>query len=350
MRFSVIVPVYGAEKYLDQCIISILNQKFRDFELILVDDCSLDRCPAMCDAWAEKDDRICVIHKPVNEGLGFARNTGIQAAKGEYILFVDSDDYISEVLLKTCDDKLTEQTDIFVFGLQYVYQNRHGKTTLTEDAMPQTFSALTQEDRAQMFAQLNQAGAFPFACNKAYRKAFLDDVGVAFEKTKLIEDFLFNIALFGAAGRIDSIPDLFYFYRKPAHETLVSRYAPEFFELSKRKYRLEQEFLSQCGCLGGAHLDLIRLGYVKHVVSAVLKNRSAAAALPMSEQKAKICQMMDDPLTVEVVKDLNLSDWKFRPVCEAIRNRRVNQMMLFCMGIHLLQKNMLGIYRKLLKK
>ena len=82
MKYSVIVPVYGVEKYLDQCVESVLAQSFEDFELILVDDQSPDRCPAMCDAWAQRDDRIRVIHKPVNEGLGFARNTGMAVAGG----------------------------------------------------------------------------------------------------------------------------------------------------------------------------------------------------------------------------------------------------------------------------
>ena len=75
MKFSVIVPVYGVEKYLDECVQSILSQTYSDFELILVDDKSPDNCPVMCDAYAAQDARVRVIHKEANEGLGFARNT-----------------------------------------------------------------------------------------------------------------------------------------------------------------------------------------------------------------------------------------------------------------------------------
>ena len=96
---SVVVPVYRVEKYLDKCVSSICAQTFADFELILVDDGSPDNCPALCDAWAQKDSRIRVIHQK-NGGLSAARNAGIEAALGQYLLFVDSDDYIEPDMLR----------------------------------------------------------------------------------------------------------------------------------------------------------------------------------------------------------------------------------------------------------
>jgi len=96
---SVIVPVYEVEPYLDTCIESILNQSFRDLELILVDDGSPDRCGEMCDSWALKDARIRVIHQ-ANAGLSEARNTGINNAKGEWLCFVDSDDWVAKDMLE----------------------------------------------------------------------------------------------------------------------------------------------------------------------------------------------------------------------------------------------------------
>lgn len=101
---SIIVPVYKVEAYLNRCIKSILNQTHQDFELILVDDGSPDNCPAMCDTWAKKDERIKVIHKE-NGGLSDARNAGLEVAIGDYVTFVDSDDYIhpkmNEIMLDT---------------------------------------------------------------------------------------------------------------------------------------------------------------------------------------------------------------------------------------------------------
>ena len=95
LKISVIVPVYKVEEYLDRCVKSIVEQTHKNLEIILVDDGSPDNCPMMCDKWAEKDSRIKVIHKK-NEGVSAARNIGLDNAKGEYIGFVDSDDYLEK--------------------------------------------------------------------------------------------------------------------------------------------------------------------------------------------------------------------------------------------------------------
>ncbi|MGN1328894.1 MAG: glycosyltransferase family 2 protein [Eubacterium sp.] len=105
---SVIVPVFKVEKYLDRCVESIINQTYTNIEIILVDDGSPDNCPAMCDYWAKKDSRIRVIHRN-NEGVFCARNTGVEYSKGDYISFVDSDDWIEndtiEYLVKLTNNK-----------------------------------------------------------------------------------------------------------------------------------------------------------------------------------------------------------------------------------------------------
>ena len=104
-KVSIIIPVYNVEKYLNRCIKSILKQTFRDFELILVDDGSPDKCPQLCDDWCKKDKRIWVIHKE-NGGQSSARNVGLEAARGEYIGFVDSDDWIEKDMLQLLYDSI----------------------------------------------------------------------------------------------------------------------------------------------------------------------------------------------------------------------------------------------------
>lgn len=115
--FSVIVPVYNVEAYLEECIHSVLNQTFADWELILVDDGSPDLCPRMCDDWAEKDDRIKVVHKK-NGGASDARNFGLNTACGDYVLFLDGDDfYNSNRTLEVLYQKIRKQNaDVVIFG------------------------------------------------------------------------------------------------------------------------------------------------------------------------------------------------------------------------------------------
>lgn len=107
-KISVIVPIYNVEKYLVHCIESIINQTYKNLEIILVDDGSLDNCPTICDEFAKKDSRIIVIHKK-NGGLSDARNAGLDIATGEYIGFVDSDDYISTDMYRILFNRLSEK-------------------------------------------------------------------------------------------------------------------------------------------------------------------------------------------------------------------------------------------------
>lgn len=115
--FSIIIPVYNVEKYIDKCIYSVIEQEYKNFEIILVDDGSPDRCPEICDEYAKKDSRIRVIHK-VNGGLSSARNCGINIATGEYILFLDSDDFWNskKALMNLYDSLKNEDIDVLVYN------------------------------------------------------------------------------------------------------------------------------------------------------------------------------------------------------------------------------------------
>ena len=95
-KVSVVIPIFNVESYLERCVESVIHQTLKDIEIILVDDKSPDRCPAICDAYSLKDSRIKVVHKKQNEGLGFARNSGLEIATGEYVTFLDSDDWVEE--------------------------------------------------------------------------------------------------------------------------------------------------------------------------------------------------------------------------------------------------------------
>lgn len=321
MKFSVIVPVYKVESYLGECIDSVLAQTMTDFELILVDDCSPDGCPALCDEYAKKDDRIKVIHKPHNEGLGFARNTGIEAARGERILFVDSDDFIAPDTLEICSREAGDKTDVLVFGVRLVHQNAAGQTVKEEVLLPEEYESHSPQDTARAFILLNKARIYPFAWNKVYSRSFINDNGLRFEKTKLIEDFLFNIAAFSKTDAIKIIPVQLYNYRKPAHETLVSAYAPEFFELCKRKYLLEKDFLLSHDALTKENSDFIAYAYIKHFVSTIIKNGSPAAGLSKKEQKEKIKAMLDDPLTEEILSGFTPSGAVQSAICKFMQQK-----------------------------
>lgn len=121
---SIIVPVFNVEKYLDRCILSLVDQKYTAIEILLIDDGSTDSSGDICDSWAKKDDRIRVIHKP-NGGLSDARNVGVAHAQGQYVGFVDSDDYVAPDMYATLYKNLIDHdAQISICGLYHVYANR----------------------------------------------------------------------------------------------------------------------------------------------------------------------------------------------------------------------------------
>lgn len=118
-EITIVVPIYNVEKYLEKCIHSILNQTFKDFELILVDDGSPDLCGIICDEYEKKDERIIVIHQR-NQGVSSARNAGIKIAKGKYIIFLDSDDFIEENMFETMLNTAKEKdVDVVICAVNY---------------------------------------------------------------------------------------------------------------------------------------------------------------------------------------------------------------------------------------
>lgn len=180
-KVSVIVPVYKTEKQLQRCVQSVLNQTMTDVEIILVDDCSPDRCPELCEEIAEQDSRISVIHHLENRGLSEARNTGVQASKGEYIMFLDSDDYWSDDrdFLKNALLKLENtQTDILAF--LFLSRDKNGNDSTYGQELPQIFkdSAIIN---TQSFAHLMYMGPYCNGLaiavwNKIYRREFIQEV------------------------------------------------------------------------------------------------------------------------------------------------------------------------------
>ena len=166
---SVIIPVYKVEPYLDACVSSVAGQTFSDLEILLVDDGSPDRCPELCDTWAQKDPRVRVIHQE-NGGLSAARNTGIEAATGEFLAFVDSDDMLEpDALRRAWEAQQACQADLVIFNLVYVDEHNHPLPA--PDFSGFRDEVLTADEVWQRyFALAEQKIYYVVAWNKLYRR------------------------------------------------------------------------------------------------------------------------------------------------------------------------------------
>ena len=199
---SVIVPVYKVEKYLPRCVDSILAQTYKDLEIILVDDGSPDNCGEICDEYALKDSRIKVIHKQ-NGGLSDARNVGIEAAKGEYISFIDSDDYIAidyiATLYKLLIDNSAEMSKV---NYKTVYDDRG----IIESKRKKEAIVYTNHDVERAFLDLK----IDSSCVFLYSRELIGNT--RFIEGKTSEDILFNFEIFKKAKKFVYLPTEKYCY------------------------------------------------------------------------------------------------------------------------------------------
>lgn len=211
MLFSVIVPVYNVEKYLGECVDSILKQTYGDFEIILVDDGSTDNSPAICDEFAEKDSRVKVIHKK-NGGLSDARNAGTKIASGEYIIYIDSDDFItSDTFMGNIEKKLPSDPDLVFYKYARFYDRK-------KELVDCSFSykrAMNAKDYASKIRTLVEDDSFyGMAWIKAIKRSLIEDNDIHFEVGLLGEDMEWNYHIVYAAQNVEFVDEAYIAYRQ----------------------------------------------------------------------------------------------------------------------------------------
>lgn len=203
MKFSIVIPVYNTEKYLDKCIRSAIDQTYQNIEVLLIDDGSQDNSAKICDEYAKKDSRIKVIHKE-NGGLSDARNCGIDIATGDYILLLDSDDYISLHAVENFLVYAEKNIDVIIGEVIVEGGNCSFKHIKTENALSGKEYLLKayREDKAPMAA-----------CFSVYNKKFLDSNNLRFKKGILHEDEEFSPRCLLLANSVICVENYFYYYQ-----------------------------------------------------------------------------------------------------------------------------------------
>lgn len=201
---SVIVPIYKVEEYLDRCVRSIAEQTYSDLEIILVDDGSPDGCPAICNAWAEKDARIKVIHKE-NAGLSDARNAGMAIATGKYVAFIDSDDSIEPDFIQKLYGAITEyNADVAECAVLYVDES--GNTLRERNSAPMTEMGKIEALRRLVLEE----GVYQTVWNKLYRREVVADI--PFAVGKYHEDEFWTYQVFDRIEKLAVVHDSLYNY------------------------------------------------------------------------------------------------------------------------------------------
>jgi len=214
---SVIIPIYNVEPFLDRCITSVVNQLYPYLEILLIDDGSPDGCPAMCDKWAARDERIIVIHKD-NGGLSSARNAGLAKASGEYIAFVDGDDWIApEMLGRLLSAMQEDESDIAACAVQVVSKDGEKERYLT------VRKRCTLSRREAQKALLQETLLKQPVWYKLYRRRTIE--GISFADNKWHEDVFWSYQAIGNAERVSLIDYVGYYYYQRSDSIMGQEYS-----------------------------------------------------------------------------------------------------------------------------
>lgn len=241
LKLSIIVPIYNAENYLKECISSILLQSMSDFELILIDDGSTDNCSIICDEYAQLDNRIKVVHKK-NEGQGVARKIGINMAKGRYIAFVDSDDWVEPNMYQLlCDSADTHVSDMVICDFAYNYEINNRVKNYSHSTILDPLTVYEEKEiqgSIRLKILLEDIHGYPW--NKLYRRALLQKCNLSNTfGLENMQDWVLNVEYFSFVKRMMYVNVSLYNYRIHSGGSLRGKYKDYFSIIIKlHKYRM----------------------------------------------------------------------------------------------------------------
>lgn len=215
---SLIIPIYNSEKYLFRCLDSILSQSFTDFEVLLIDDGSTDKSGDICDNYTKKDFRIKVFHKK-NGGVSSARNLGLDNAIGEYVTFIDSDDWIDKDFLNNLFITANFRADLVVGEIQY---NNKYNTVVTDNS-------IVIIDKLMYLKNLFISG-FTSVCNIMFKRTFVKNINLRFEPIRYSEDFIFSIKAICLAEQIVYVRDAIYHYDRTNESSALHNYPNDMYK------------------------------------------------------------------------------------------------------------------------
>lgn len=308
---SIIVPVYKTKDYLRQCIGSLLSQTYRSVEIILVDDGSPDECPALCDAYASKDKRIRVIHKE-NGGLSSARKAGIRNANGDYIVVVDSDDWLEPNTIAECVEiALRNDADCVMFGYVREYPQKSIPARLFDSDFSCEVSTSEEKIHRRIIGLMGdelrnpqQIDNLSTVCMKLYKTDAAQKGRIVSERiVGTSEDTIFN--LYALDGRkISYINKCFYHYRKSNAQSITAQHKPDLAEKWDVMYGIMQEYIDGSGRADEYHtpfLNRVACGMIGLGLNEIGSTES------IWEKSQRLRAILDKPLYQEAFKQLDTS-------------------------------------------
>lgn len=325
-KFSIILPCYNVENHIEKAIRSVLNQTYTDFELLVVIDGSPDNSVDIANRMAKEDKRITVFEKP-NGGLSDARNYGLERAKGEFVYFMDSDDWIEPTLLEDNLKIVEEETlDFVVFGYIQDNEDKQGNLISSIKVVPTVDAYIKGDDSKSIDAY--HLGILGYAWNKIYRRAYLKINQLKFTKgISLVEDILFNSYVYAFSDTIKFNQKAYYHYINREEVTLMKRFHENSFDLIKNKTKVIGYFADYW------HLknkkQLLSNSLIQGIRYSVHNLYSFENQLSDKEKKIYVRKMLNDYMTRDLIQHYPANSFRDKVYKFFIKNKIVFPIITF---------------------
>ncbi len=346
--FSVVMPSYGVEKYLAKAVDCIKKQTFSDWELVIVEDGSPDGTGRIADELALTDERILVVHHEKNKGLSQARNTGIDAAHGRYIWFMDPDDTVDTDLLKKVADSLKKNpAKLVVFGHIEEYYGDDGSFSYGHEVCPEAKSFANKKALREYVLQLERETIYGYAWNKVYDLDYIREKGFRYETVRLIEDIVFNIQYCNDIESMNLLDFEPYHYAKRMTGSLTTKFVPDYYPLHRRRIQMLYDQQKYWGTDSKEARSLLGGLYGRYILSALERNCDPRSGMKGRDRRKFARKIFKDPLFKDLVMKAEAKDSRMLKLAlKVLKTRSVLLSTAFGRSIHIVRSSLPMIYSK----
>ena len=337
-QISIIVPIYNGAKYINKCIEMIINQTYKDFELIIVDDGSTDNSLAMCNEYAKKDSRIKLISKK-NGGTWAARNSGIDESIGKYIIFFDCDDWYQDNLLQEMyTDIEINNVDLVISGQTNVIVDKNGKTIRKNTVLPNKYFFKSKDEILSNYILLRKEEIGDTLWNKIYKSEIIKKYNLKFENYKRGEDTIFNASYYEHIDKCIVISKAFYSYRIENANPVWLKYCENYLHIVSLENETIINKLKEWGKYDKKAIEYQATHFTYRIIEYFYRLVYPKNGLDFKNKQKKVLNLLTNE---QVIKNLNNSNviGKFsRLVVKFMKSKNV-VLILFLVKIKLIQNN-----------
>lgn len=297
IKVSIIMPVYGVEKFIGKAIESIQNQTLTEWELFAVDDGTKDRSGEICDEYAANDSRIKVIHKE-NGGAPTARNVAIPHAKGKYMYFMDSDDWAEPTMLEDMYNLAEANNAQYVVTGYFIDTYYNDTDYVTQDVYQPSQVFETQQEFRENAYRLFDSNLLYTPWNKLFLASYINDNGILFPNT-FWDDFPFNLSVIKDIEKVVVSSEKYYHFMRARAESETAKYRPEMYDKREEEHEWLVNLYKEWGIDDENSREFLARRYIERFIGCVENITNPSCTLSYKEKRAEIKRMLKNPKVKE---------------------------------------------------